>query len=68
MYSLFPRYLATVKVLIHLKTFLNAASQATDFKMHQHAEMTKSVEIKMIKRQDNWLQDLTPDWNLHGTL
>lgn len=53
MYSVFQRYLATVKVLIHLKTFLNAASQAVDFKMHQHAEMSKTVEIKMIKRHDN---------------
>lgn len=53
MYSLFQWHLATIKVLIHLKTFLNAASQAMDFKMHQHAEMIKTVEIKLIKRYDN---------------
>lgn len=64
MYSLFPRYLATVKVLIHLKTLLNAASQATDFKMHQHADMTKAVEIKTIKRQDHGMQDLSPGCGL----
>lgn len=51
-----------------LENIFKWASQATHFKMHQHVDMTKAVEIKMIKRQDHWMQDLSPGWSLYGTL